>query len=137
MAQRPPAALPLLALGMTLLVGCSEEGSSRSSDGYPASKAVAVEVTEVTRGPIERLLMTSRELVAEQEVKVVSRTANRVVQLLVEEGDVVQENQLLARLEDDIQRTALAKAENQANKSREEFARQQSCLLYTSPRPRD
>ena len=126
MAQRPPAALPLLALGMTLLVGCSEEGSSRSSDGSPASKAVAVEVTKVTRGPIERLLMTSRELVAEQEVKVVSRTANRVVQLLVEEGDVVQENQLLARLEDDIQRTALAKAENQANKSREEFARQQS-----------
>ena len=70
--------------------------------------------------------MTSRELEAEQSVKVVSRTANRVVQLMVEEGDQVQKNQLLARLEDDIQRTALSKAENQAEKSRDEFKRQES-----------
>ncbi len=117
----------VLALAISFIaVSCSPSSSGKSDDKKKAPRAIPVEVVEIQRGPIERLLMTSRELVAEQEVKVVSRTANRVVQLMVEEGDQVSENQLLARLEDDIQRTALAKAENQTAKSREEFDRQES-----------
>lgn len=119
-----------LTLAILLLGGISSacsKGSRPSGDNSAKSKrAVAVEVTEIKQGPIERLLMTSRVLEAEQQVKVVSKTANRVVQLMVEEGDQVTQNQLLAQMEDDTQRTALAKAENQAAKSREEFERQKT-----------
>ena len=107
-----------------LLSACSKSSRSSNGNSNSANQAIAVEVTEIKQGPIERLVMTSRELEAEQQVKVVSKTANRVVQLMVEEGDQVAQDQLLARLEDDTQRTALSKAENQAAKSREEFERQ-------------
>lgn len=119
--------ISLLGISIPLLfTACNPKGyGARGGDDTPA-KPIPVEVVKIEKGPIERLLMTSRELEAEEAVKVVSRTANRVVQLLVEEGDRVTEGQLLARLEDDIQRVALAKAENQAAKSREEFARQES-----------
>lgn len=117
-------ALLLVALGLS--TGCSQGGNNDSGQANRTPQAIAVEVTEIKRGPIERLLMTSRQLEAEQAVKVVARTANRLVQLLVEEGDIVAKNQLLARLEDDIQRTALKKAENNTAKAREEFQRQES-----------
>jgi len=127
MQNRLQLYISLLGLSIPLLfTACNPKGSgARGGDDTPA-KPIPVEVVMIEKGPIERLLMTSRELEAEEAVKVVSRTANRVVQLLVEEGDRVTEGQLLARLEDDIQRVALAKAENQAAKSREEFARQES-----------
>ena len=115
-----------LLIAASLFTACSKGQGSKNQKKNRPTKAIPIEVTEIKRGPIERLLMTSRELEAEQEVKVVSRSANRVVQLLVEEGDLVTEGQLLASLEDDIQRTALAKAENQTAKSREEFERQES-----------
>lgn len=85
-----------------------------------------MEVTEIALGPIERVLTTSSSLEAEQEVRVIARTANRVVELLVEEGDLAAKNQLLAQLEDDVQKSALLKAENQTAKAREEFKRQES-----------
>lgn len=126
----PPLRTAFIALTALLIglggVSCGKSSGNQAGGQKKTTRAIPVEVVEIKRGPIERLLMTSRELVAEQEVKVVSRTANRVVQLMVEEGDQVAENQLLARLEDDIQRTALAKAENQTAKSREEFERQKT-----------
>lgn len=85
-----------------------------------------MEVTEIALGPIERVLTTSSSLEAEQEVRVIARTANQVVELLVEEGDLAAKNQLLAQLEDDVQKSALLKAENQTAKAREEFKRQES-----------
>ena len=87
---------------------------------------VLVEVAEIALGPIERVLTTSSSLEAEQEVRVIARTANRVIRLLVEEGDLVTKDQLLAQLEDDVQKSALLKAENQTAKAREEFKRQES-----------
>ena len=111
---------------VALSTGCGKGGNKRPSQANRPTQAIAVEVSEIKRGPIERLFMTSRQLEAEGAVKVVARTANRMVQLLVEEGDIVAENQLLARLEDDIQRTALKKAENNTSKAREEFERQES-----------
>ncbi len=118
--------LALAGLLAALAAGCSGQSGSGSDKSRQAPQAVAVEVTEIARGPIERVLMASSSLEAEQEVKIIARTANQLVQLLVEEGDQVTDDQLLVRLEDDLQRTALAKAENQAAKAREEFERQES-----------
>ncbi len=114
-----------IALAAGLSASCSE-GTHSPGQRDGKQSAVPVEVTTIARGPIERVLMASSSLEAEQEVRIIARTANRVVRLLVEEGDLVAEDQLLAKLEDDIQKTALAKTENQTAKAREEFKRQES-----------
>jgi membrane fusion protein (multidrug efflux system) len=85
---------------------------------------VPVEVAALQLGPIEEVLKLAVSLEAEQEVKVYSRTANRVVELLVEEGDVVEKDQLLVRLEDELQTIAVAKAQNDKDKAQREFERQ-------------
>ena len=116
------AAFALLVAG--LWTGCWFPAPKKAEDRKPP--AVLVEVTEIVLGPIERVLATSSSLEAEQEVRVIARIANRVVRLLVEEGDLVVKNQLLAQLEDDIQKSALLKAENQTAKAGKEFQRQES-----------
>ena len=121
--------IAIFALSVGLGTGCSKwfpwsSSPKKADDRKPP--AVLVEVTEIALGPIERVLTTSSSLEAEQEVRVIARTANQVVELLVEEGDLAAKNQLLAQLEDDVQKSALLKAENQTAKAREEFKRQES-----------
>ena len=74
-------------------------------------------------GPIESTLKSSWYLEAEEMVTVLARTSNRVKELLVEEGDEVIKDQVLARLEDQEQRTAVDKARNQVEKMAAEFVR--------------
>jgi membrane fusion protein (multidrug efflux system) len=85
--------------------------------------AIPVEVQPVGRGPIESTLETFATLEAEQEVKVFARTANRVVEMKVEEGDAVEKDEVLLRLDDSNQQVLVAKAENALAKSRQEFER--------------
>lgn len=114
-------ALPGLCLILTLS-GC-KRGSTDTSKDTPKEQAIPVEVADLGRGPIEATLKSSWYLEAEQEVKILARTSNRLKELLVEEGSEVRQNQVLARLEDHEQRTSLAKAENQLEKMQAEFTR--------------
>jgi membrane fusion protein (multidrug efflux system) len=100
-----------------------EEESKKESSRK--NEAVPVEVMALTNGPIEEVLKLAVSLEAEEMVKVFSRSANRVAKLLVEEGDPVEKDQLLLQLEDDLQTIAVAKAENDYNKSNIEFIRQE------------
>jgi membrane fusion protein (multidrug efflux system) len=88
-------------------------------------EAVPVEVRELSVGPIESVLAFSANLEAESQVKVVAEAARQVTQLLVEEGDRVRRGQVLLRLQDDEQRSALAKVKSQVDKADREYARQQ------------
>jgi membrane fusion protein (multidrug efflux system) len=88
-------------------------------------QAVRVEAAKIERGSIEATLKNSTHLEAEEEVKVFARTSNRVTELLVEEGDEVKKDQLLLRLNNDIQKTSFAKAQFKFEKAREEFDRQE------------
>lgn len=112
-----------------LLTGC---------DGYRAAKAkeqeekekekkkergVPVEIARLTRGKIEKVIKASNHLEAEQEVKVYSRTANLVTELLVEEGDHVKKDQVLLRLEDTDQKLTYKKTLSQLNQAKDNFAR--------------
>jgi membrane fusion protein, multidrug efflux system len=125
---RVPVALSV-ALGLCLGAGCGrgpfERTQARDNNPRP-DPAVPVEVAQVARGTIESTVKSTAHLEAEAEVKVIARTSNRVTALLVEEGDLVKKGRLLVRLEDDIQRTQLGKAEARAERARQEFARQQS-----------
>lgn len=115
----------------TMCVGCDKmkpggngkKGDMTQKPGKPPLVSVAVH--EVSRGPMERVVKASTDLSAEISVKVFSRTANFVAELLVEEGGLVRKGDLMARLEDDIQTTQLEKAKVNEERARFEFERQQ------------
>ncbi len=109
------------------LAGC-QKGPAAGKDPAKDKKdqAVPVEVAAISRGDIEATIKSSTHLEAEEEVKVFARTANRVTELLVEEGDVVNKDQVLLRLENDIQKTAYGKGQVKLDKARQEFERQKA-----------
>jgi membrane fusion protein (multidrug efflux system) len=102
-----------------------EEPEAGSKDDDEEVEAVPVEVAALERGRIEDVLRFSTNLEAESQVKVYSQAKRLVRELLVEEGDPVSKGQLLLRLEDDEQRSAVAKARIQYEKAEREYERRQ------------
>lgn len=92
----------------------------------PEKELVPVEVVTLGRGPIESVLRHSTHLEAERAVEIYAQAGRQIVELRVEEGDRVEKGELLLRLEDDAQRSALAKVESQLRKARREFERQKN-----------
>jgi len=106
-----------------------KKGKDGEDEDVNKEEAVPVEVSELAQGSIESILAFSANLEAERQVTVVAQAMRQVTKLLVEEGDVVQRGQILLRLQDDEQRSALSKVESQVDKANREFARQER--LYT------
>jgi len=100
---------------------------NKSKDGEEKKETpVPVEVASIERGDIESFIRSTANLEAEHEVKIFSQAARLVVERRVEEGDDVREGELLLRLQDEEQRSALAKAENEHNKAAREYERQKT-----------
>lgn len=117
--------VPLLLAAVVSLLGCSPEKPKDAKpptvSTVPVSKPVLVELAAVKRGMIEEVLERSSPLEAEAQVRVLARTQNPVIELLVEEGDTVTEGQVLLRLEDDRQRTDYEQAVGRSEKARIDF----------------
>jgi membrane fusion protein (multidrug efflux system) len=105
----------------------SEDGKDKDEDEDKDKEedAVPVEVAEIYCGAIESVLRFSSNLEAENQVKVVSQAKRQVTELLVEEGDEVTAGQLLIRLQNDEQRSALTKVKSQLAKAEREYTQQQ------------
>jgi len=88
--------------------------------------AVPVETTPVVRRPISSFIETNGTLEAENEVDVVARVSGPIVKLLAEEGDEVQQGQLLAQLDDEEYATQLEISRVGMNETRQAFERAQS-----------
>jgi len=141
--------LSLLSL-LLLLAACgrgSGDGQANDSEGAADSTAVAepdepdrddesdgddkeeaavpVEVVALQTGPIESVLRATSTLEAETRVRVIAEASRRLVELLVEEGDTVKRGQLLARLQDAEQLSALAKARTLFEQAEREWERQE------------
>lgn len=107
----------------------TERSAKKSEDGEEEDseeEAVPVEVAVLDRGPIESVLRFSTNLEAENEVQVFSQAQRQIRALLVEEGDEVRRGQVLVRLQDEEQRTAIARVESQLAKAKREYGRQQN-----------
>jgi len=106
--------LPILLLSVGVF-GCSGDeaagGAGQHGGGRPGGAppsfaggepiaAVPVEVIPAARQTISSFIETNGTLEAENEVDLVARVSAPIVTLLVEEGDLVQSGQLLARLDD-------------------------------------
>lgn len=87
--------------------------------------AVPVEVVALGTGAIESVLRATATLEAETQVRVIAEASRRVVELLVEEGDQVRSGQLLVRLQDAEQTSAMAKAKTLFEQADREWQRQE------------
>ncbi|MDA1275423.1 MAG: efflux RND transporter periplasmic adaptor subunit [Verrucomicrobia bacterium] len=116
----------VLILASGLAIGCQKSPFAGNDPANPETQnpAVPVEVAPVVRGAIESTVKSARALEAEEEVKVYSRTANRVTKLRVEEGDSVEKGRVLLQLDDDIQQTQYKKAQVRFEKAKQEYERQ-------------
>jgi membrane fusion protein, multidrug efflux system len=126
--RRRISVMVAVLLTAVLMAGCGRGPFQRTEakEKPKPDPAVPVEVVAIECGAIEATVKSTTSLEAEAEVKVFARTSNRVTELLVEEGAEVEKGALLLRLEDDIQRTQLDKAEARLEKARQEFRRQQA-----------
>ena len=127
----------LLALATTL-AGCSvvnnilgrsdgQSGASPAAGGAGGwggqSAALPVVTADVARETVSSFLVATTTLTPERAIDVVARAGGAVVSVLVQEGDPVREGQLLARLDQDDARLALAEAEAHYENIQREHAR--------------
>ena len=108
---------------LLVIVACSDKPEDEVDE--VKDDRIPVEIGTLKRGAIEAVAISSANLVAESQVKVYSRAINLLGELLVEEGDPVAYEQVLARLEDETQKIQLAKAEARLSKARKDFQRQE------------
>ena len=100
--------------------GDEKEGEEEEDD---AKTPVPVEVAAVSEGSVSAYTSSTANLVAENEVKVLSEVEGRVLTLRVEEGDWVKNGQVLASLVRDDQALAFKKAQLQETNARAAFDR--------------
>ena len=87
------------------------------------------------------ILDASGYVTARRKATVSSKITGKVLKVYIEEGDLVEEGQLLAQLDDSTYVAEMYYAETQFKEAKRVFDRTneliEGCLLYTSPSPRD
>ncbi len=84
--------------------GASAKGSAAAKAkmaGMNAMRTVTVETVESRMGRLKERVMLTGALKPKEQVDVTPKTAGRVIKILVNVGDVVKVNSLIAELEDD------------------------------------
>jgi RND family efflux transporter MFP subunit len=102
-------------------VGCASQSIASAEE--KKQEAIPVEVTAVVKGSVSAYFNSTASLEAENEAKVVAKVGGVVEQLLVEEGDKVKKDQVLAKLDDDKLALDLAEAEARLKQLESEFKR--------------
>jgi len=98
-------------------------GGPGERGGRPAQPAVPVAVATAATGPIASYYKATATLEVEKEAEVLARVAGVVEQLLVEEGDVVQEGDPLLTIANDEYRFRVDQAEAATANLRARFER--------------
>lgn len=111
----------LIALSALALNGC---GKGAAKDGAEsATAAIPVQVESPSRGEMLSVYAGTAPLQADQEATVVAKVGGEVRDILVEEGDVVKDGQVLARLDGDRLRFELQQTEVNLRKLEREYQR--------------
>ena len=111
----------LRVLGLTALVGLALPGAALAQPPQAAQPALAPAVTVVRaaeRELVEQAIVTGTLMPREEILVAPEVEGYRVAEVLVEEGDVVKQGQVLARLSRDVLETLLA--QNLATRTRAE-----------------
>ncbi|MEM9532508.1 MAG: efflux RND transporter periplasmic adaptor subunit [Pseudomonadota bacterium] len=117
----------LLTLFLVACGGGDDSGAAADADGVDEEEeiAVPVETASVSEGQVFAAYAGTTVLESDVEADVVAKTSGVILELLVEEGDPVKANQVVARL--DRERVELEVAESQAtlNRLENDFRRYQ------------
>ncbi|MBK6349012.1 MAG: efflux RND transporter periplasmic adaptor subunit [Steroidobacteraceae bacterium] len=116
--------LALVTLVGALAVGCSN-GKAKDKEGDEAAKnaTVPVEVQPLKRAEMVAVYSGTAPIEAHEEATVVAKVGGEVRQIFVEEGDSVQAGQVLARLDGDRLRLALAQTDANLRKLERDYKR--------------
>jgi len=111
-AGTPPGSPGKPAAGAARRAGAGGHGGPgpRGGAARHTADAVPVRTAPVVMEPLSSLYSTSASLRADRRATITARTRGVIRNLLVEEGDAVDENQEMAALENDEQRIALSRA---------------------------
>ena len=123
-APRVAPACRIIA-GMTVLalaVGCSN-GKAKDKDADATETTVPVEVQPVRRAAIIAVYAGTAPIEAHDEAVVVAKVGGEVRNIYVEEGDMVQAGQILARLDGDRLRLEVAQSEANLRKLERDYTR--------------
>ena len=110
LARRRIATLARLAVVGLMLTACDKGGGPKGGGksgrggpgggpGGPEATAMQVEIVHLQEGPIERWYRSSGTLEALRSAELVAVQPAIITKVLVDEGDTVKEDQLLARLD--------------------------------------
>jgi len=108
-----------------LLAGCGEKANGKSEDPEKKEEvaAIPVEVRTPMRAEMLAVYSGTAALEADQEAAVVAKVGGEIRQLHVEEGQVVREGQILARLDGDQMRFEAEKARASLAKLEHDYKR--------------
>jgi membrane fusion protein (multidrug efflux system) len=99
------------------------EDTEGEEEGDEAKTPIPVEVAAVSEGTVSAYISSTANLVAENEVKVLSEVEGRVLTLRVEEGNWVKKGQVLATLVRDDEEIAFKKAQLKETNARAAYDR--------------
>jgi len=108
-----------LLFGLLLALSCEAEEKPAAHVQMP----VNVEVVTVKVEPLEKILTAVGSLSSPQETVVAPQISGKIVALNIAQGQVVNEGAVLARLDDAIQKAAVAAAESSLANARQIFER--------------
>lgn len=120
--KRILATAAVSGLAATLLSGCGV-GEARTSDAEPVTTPVPVETARPARRDLYATYDATATIASEGDAPVVARVAGDLVEILVEEGEYVEEGQAVARLDGERLRLEMLAAKADLDKARSEYQR--------------
>jgi membrane fusion protein, multidrug efflux system len=124
-AHPAPAAWAAIVLAAALLVGCKGDSAAAATDGEDdkAGASIPVEVVALHRGDVFAVYTGTASLETDADAVVVAKVGGQVVKVFVEEGDRVEEGQVLARLDGDRLRLEMERQLANLRKREQEYNR--------------
>jgi len=114
---------PAAFVGVLLLAACQSEQQQEAEGSEEESPPIPVETGLPTRGDVYATYTGTAPIEAFAEADVIAKVGGEVRELLVEEGDDVIKDQILARLDGDRLRLQLSESEARLHKLQRDYER--------------
>jgi membrane fusion protein, multidrug efflux system len=115
-------ALAAVSIGFTLFKN-KEKMESNLQIASQQLEAVSVTTLQVKKGTLERSFSATGTFAPKRELSLLSETSGRVTQLLVEKGDYIAENQLVAKIDEQVLRSQFNFAKTNMEKAKKDVER--------------
>ncbi len=113
----------VLGLAAALVAACSN-GTAKDKDPAAEDNTVPVEVQPLRQAPMVAVYSGTAAIEAHDEAEVVAKVGGEIREILAEEGDSVKAGKVLARLDGDRLRLAVAQTEANLRKLERDYKRQ-------------